>query len=395
MSESLKRVSGFLRRWAVGPMTPFVRLGILLIINMREIFFRRTICSVLLISLGIPTAAQIVIVPTFGGASYGGAAAVLPSASLQAPALSPSLSIGAPSLAASLRAAPAAFAAVPAAAALTAASAPAIAEPEEPHHTLTGDIRFIRNFHSDALGNSRNIAVYLPPGYESSNERYPVLYMQDGQNLFDAATAYGGNEWGIDEICERMMRSGELPPFIVVAVYNTDARISEYTPVPDPGYGGGRGDLYEKFLIKELKPFIDANLRTLPDAEHTGLMGSSLGALISLHVGLGRPDVFSRIGALSPSLWWADGELTKRLAASAPPQSRARVWLDMGTREGDNPAQRVAETREMGQVLEVRGWREGDDLAVRVVEGAGHNELAWRDRVAEVLKFLFPIQPRP
>jgi predicted alpha/beta superfamily hydrolase len=359
---------------------------------MRELSFWRAICSALLLTGGIPCAAQIVTVPTVGGAFCGGAAAVLPGASLQPTALAPSLSIAAPSLAASLPAAPAAFAAAPAQAAIPAASVPISGDRE---HTLTGDVRFIRNFHSDALGNSRTVAVYLPPGYESSNERYPVLYMQDGQNLFDAATAYGGNEWQIDETCERLMRSGELPPFIVVAVYNTDDRIPEYTPVPDPGYGGGRGELYGKFLIDELKPFIDKNLRTLPDAEHTGLMGSSLGGLISLHLGLGRPDVFSRIGALSPSLWWADGELTKRLEASAPPQSRARVWIDMGTREGDNPGGRVAETRVLGGVLQARGWREGDDLSVQVIDGAGHNESSWRERAAEVLKFLFPVQPRP
>jgi predicted alpha/beta superfamily hydrolase len=354
--------------------------------------------SLLLFFAGTPSMAQVMTAPVTGGMNLGGAAAAVGSVSLPAPSLSPSLSIAAPMLAASLPAAPAAFAAfaaAPAAAAIAAASVPDFAAPSGPNHTLTGDVRFIRDFHSDALGNSRTVAVYLPPGYESSNARYPVLYMQDGQNLFDAATAYGGNEWEIDETCERLMRSGELPPFIVVAVYSTNDRIPEYTPVPDPGYGGGRGDLYAKFLIDELKPYVDANLRTLPGAENTGLMGSSLGGLISLHLGLGRPDVFSRIGALSPSLWWADGELTKRLAASPPPEERARVWLDMGTREGDNPGQRVADTRELGGVLQARGWREGDDLAVRVIDGAGHNEASWRERAAEVLKFLFPARPRP
>jgi predicted alpha/beta superfamily hydrolase len=118
-------------------------------------------------------------------------------------------------------------------------------------------------------------------------------------------------------------------------------------------------------------------------------MGSSLGGLISLHLGLERPDVFSRIGALSPSLWWANAELTRRLAAAPPPETRARVWLDMGTREGDAPSQRVAETRDLGAVLVSRGWREDRDLTVRVVADGAHDEASWRQRAAEVLKFLF------
>lgn len=342
------------------------------------------ICGAAILAAGMPAAAQIVTVPALGGSFLGGAAAAVHATPLQAPALSLAPGLAAPSLAPSLAAS------LPA---LPAASAPLSSA--QGRAARTGVVRFIHDFHSDSLGNSRRVAVYLPPGYESSTERYPVLYMQDGQNLFDVDTERGGQKWGIDAICDRLIGSGELPPFIVVAVDNTPDRIPEYTPVPDPGYGGGRGDLYGKFLIDELKPFVDANLRTLPGPENTGLMGSSLGGLISLHVGLGRPDVFSRVGALSPSLWWADEELTKRLESSAPPQSRARVWLDMGTREGDNPGQRVAETRVLGGVLQARGWREGDDLAVRVIDGAGHNEGAWRERAAEVLKFLFPARPRP
>jgi predicted alpha/beta superfamily hydrolase len=325
--------------------------------------------------LGPAASAQIVTVPTVVGPALGGAAAAVHAPSIQAPVLSPALSLQAPSLVAPL----------------AAPSAPVFSGPLRAGPTTRPAIRFIRDFHSDALGNSRAIAVFLPPGYETSNERYPVLYVQDGQNLFDAV-AEQGRSWGLDETCERLMRAGELPPFIVVGVYNSPDRIPEYTPVRDPGYGGGRGNLYGKFLIDELKPFIDANWRTRPGPESTALMGSSLGGLISLHVGLGRPDVFSRVGALSPSLWWADEELTRRLDAQPAAQSRARVWLDMGTREGDDPGRRVEETRTLGAVLQARGWRPGDDLAVRVIDGAGHDENAWRARVAEVLKFLFPVR---
>ncbi|HXT00641.1 MAG TPA: alpha/beta hydrolase-fold protein, partial [Elusimicrobiota bacterium] len=326
--------------------------------------------------------AQIVTLPSAVGSSLGGAAASIQAPSIQAPVLTPALTLSAPALSSPLQA----------------PSAPIFSAPPAAENAFRGDVRIIRDFRSQILGNSRSIAVYLPPGYESSNERYPVLYVQDGQNLFDAV-AEQGRSWGLDETCERLMRSGELPPFIIVGVYNTLNRIPEYTPVPDDEYGGGNGELYGQFLIKELKPYIDANLRTLPGPESTGLMGSSLGALISLHVGLDHPDVFSRIGALSPSLWWANAELTRRLGSAPPPESRARVWVDMGTREGDHPDQRVAETLDFGRMLQARGWRTGSNLSVRVIDGAGHNEGAWRARAAEVLKFLFPSRrptgPRP
>ena len=341
-------------------------------------------CAALLLAHGSPSWAQIVTVPAFGGAG------VLGASSFRAPALSPSLSIAAPMVAASLPAAPAALAAAP----VAAASVPVSSGRGS---ALTGDIRYIRDFRSEALGNSRTVAVFLPPGYDSSNERYPVLYMQDGQNLFDASTAYNGNSWDLNEICQRLMLSGELPPFIVVAVDNAGkARTNEYSPVADETYGGGGGDLYGKFLIKELKPFIDSNLRTLPEAENTGIMGSSLGGLISLHVGLSRPDVFMRIGGPSASLWWANRELTRRLAASPLPSGPLpRVWVDMGTREGDHPDKRVEELLGLGEVLKARGWREGDDLAVRVIDGGTHDEPSWRARSAEILKFLFPVGTRP
>jgi predicted alpha/beta superfamily hydrolase len=333
-----------------------------------------------------------------GGASFGGAAAV-GAVPIQATALSPF--IQAPILAASLPAAPAPLAAVEAAAAIPAASVPRFAAAAGPGHTLTGDVRFIENFRSAALGNSRTVAVYLPPGYDSSNERYPVLYAHDGQNLFDGATAFGGSEWGLDETAERLIRSGELPPFIIVAPYNGgNERIDEMTWVPDPEDGGGKkGELYADFIVNELRPYIDANLRTRPGEPR--LLGSSLGANMNLHIARTRPGIFTAgVGAMSSSIGWADREITKRYAWDPLPQPRPRIWLDMGTREGDarRPERfpvRVEEVQELGEVLRARGWRDGEDLSVRVIEGAEHAEYWWNLRAAEVLKFLFPVRPRP
>lgn len=179
---------------------------------------------------------------------------------------------------------------------------------------------------------------------------------------------------------------------IIVAPYNTPARISEYTPVADAEYGGGSADAYGRFLSDELKPFIDSRLRTLTGPEDTAVMGSSLGGLISLHLALTRPDLFSRAAALSPSLWWADGYMARWVRGAALPATRPGLWVDMGTEEGDGSeahAGNVSRLRAFDAVLRERGWS-GADIETRVIAGAGHNERAWRDRAAVVLSFLFP-----
>lgn len=256
-----------------------------------------------------------------------------------------------------------------------------------------GRVRIIRDFDSRILGNRRDVAVYFPPGYEEGSARYPVLYVQDGQNIFDPATAYGGTDWGLAQTCDRLIKAGEMAPVIIVAPYNTSGRAGEYTPVPDAGYGGGNGDAYGRFLSDELKPFVDANLRTRPEAESTAIMGSSLGGLISLHLAFTRPEVFSRAAALSPSLWWAEGYMARWTRRSRLPEPRPRLWIDMGTKEGDEPSDHesnVQGLRAFGAALSERGWRIGAGFSVREIAGGAHNESAWRARAADVLKFLFP-----
>ncbi|PYI49617.1 MAG: hypothetical protein DMF10_01045 [Verrucomicrobia bacterium] len=165
-----------------------------------------------------------------------------------------------------------------------------------PKHTLTGNIKRHRAFHSRFLGNRRDVLVYLPPGYSRfSSRRYPVLYMHDGQNVFDAATSFAGVEWGMDETAQQLIHRKLVEPVIIVAVANIgEERVHEYAPTPgviEPKdyprkRSRGLAHIYGQFLIQELKPFIDKNYRTKPDAESTGLGGSSLGGLATLAIGI-------------------------------------------------------------------------------------------------------------
>ena len=266
-----------------------------------------------------------------------------------------------------------------------------------PDHTLTGDIQSHRAFHSKTLENSRNVLVYLPPNYRRTRtRRYPVLYLQDGQNVFDAATAFGGTEWSVDETAERLVEQNLIEPVIIVAVANTgEDRIHEYAPTRGRLQKGkrkrskGRLRQYGSFLINELKPFIDARYRTLTDAESTGLGGSSLGGLATLALGLWFPDVFRRLAVMSPSIWWDDCTIYN-MVEKLDPETRPplKIWLDTGTRE---PGwERAAVLRD--KLLE-QGWRLDDDLHYLEVEGGDHSERAWGNRFDAVLRFLYPASP--
>ena len=182
-------------------------------------------------------------------------------------------------------------------------------------HTLTGNIHVHHNFHSRHLNADRDVIVYLPPGYDHDpSRRYPVLYLQDGQNLFDAATAFLGNEWGLDETAEQLISGGQIEPLIIVGVYNTGMkRIGEYTPVRDRRGRGGQARRYGKLIVDDLKPFIDQRYRTYQDQTSTGLGGSSLGGLVTLYLGLEYPNVFGKLVVMSPSVWWANRDILRRV----------------------------------------------------------------------------------
>jgi predicted alpha/beta superfamily hydrolase len=173
---------------------------------------------------------------------------------------------------------------------------------------------------------------------------------------------------------------------IIVGIYNTKARVREYTPTHVPKLGGGRADRYAKFLIEEVKPFVESQYRTLSGPANTGIGGSSLGGLVSLYVGLKHADIFGKIAALSPSVWW-NQMVIHRLVRGMNVNPRPRIWLDIGTREGPRMVPVVERFRD---VLLQKGWRLGQDLDYERVEGAQHNEAAWAQRVGPFLQFLYP-----
>lgn len=264
-------------------------------------------------------------------------------------------------------------------------------------HTLTGNIESHPAFPSKILGNSRDVLVYLPPGYRRARtRRFPVLYLQDGQNVFDAATAFGGVEWRADETAQRLVEQELIDPVIIVAVANAgEARIHEYAPTRGRLEEGKRkrskGLLrhYGSFLINELKPFIDARYRTLSGPEYTGLGGSSLGGLATIALGLWYPNVFRRLAVMSPSIWWDDCVLYKMVEdldeQAKPPLD---IWLDTGTNEPGWERARV-----LRDGLLEKGWRLHDDLHYFEDEGAGHTEAAWAHRFDAALRFLYPPPP--
>lgn len=259
--------------------------------------------------------------------------------------------------------------------------------------SLSGDVRPLDPVASSVLGNTREVWVWLPPGYDAPNNvaRYPVLYMQDGQNVFDGATSFIPNEeWGADETAEAMVRAGLCEPLIIVAVSNAGtARADEYLPTRGTlgkTTVGGKADLYGKFLATELKPKIDKAFRTRTGPEDTAVCGSSFGGIVSLHLVLSMPEVFGKAIVMSPSLWWDGGVMTKRVQEREE-RPRPRLWLDMGHLE--DPAA-IMNSRAMQKALNAKGWEQGKDLVYIEYLGAGHNERAWRERFDLALAFTFP-----
>jgi enterochelin esterase-like enzyme len=255
----------------------------------------------------------------------------------------------------------------------------------------------------------RNITVWLPPGYEQDTAHYAVLYMHDGQNLFEPETAYAGREWGIDEAMSALIAEGTVRKTIVVGVWNTPKRFLEYFPqqaferLPEPlrevfaGAAGGTpvSDAYLRFMVEELKPFIDATYRTRPGREDTFVMGSSMGGLVSTYALIRHPDVFGGAGAVSTHWPMANpetetaavlfGAMLATIEEGLKP-GNGRIYFDFGTVNLDawyEPLQ-----VQVDAVMTRNGFTRGRDWVTEKFEGADHNEVSWRARVHVPLTFL-------
>jgi predicted alpha/beta superfamily hydrolase len=247
---------------------------------------------------------------------------------------------------------------------------------------------------------ARNVDVWLPPGYgQDPAKRYPVLYMHDGQNLFDPATSYGNVDWAVDEAMMRLIEQGDVREAIVVGVWNSPKRFQEYMPqravlgmdeIPVPDLDVRADDVisdrYLAFLVTELKPFIDATYATLPDRADTTLMGSSMGGLISQYAMSKYPEVFGGAGCVSTH-WPAGGGIAlDDFAAHLPDPATHKYWFDFGTATLDasyEPYQRRAD-----EILRKAGYVEGQNWITKKFDGAEHSEKAWRLRVDQPLRFL-------
>lgn len=256
------------------------------------------------------------------------------------------------------------------------------------------------DFPTQILGGNRKVLVYLPPGYVAADPwKYPVVYVQDGQNVFDPKTAAFGVDWAMHFAAEKSIEARRLQPVVIVAVYNSRHRVDEYTPTADRSHKGGKATFYLQFLIRELKPFIDANYNVSARSEDTCILGSSLGGLLALFAGWQYPEVFGAVAALSPSLWWAGRDLITAIGGTpqlATPSTR--IYVDMGTRESNDDhnnngvADVLDELRTLRAVLLYHGYRLNHNLWYDEIAGAAHTESDWAARVGRVLELLFPFK---
>jgi predicted alpha/beta superfamily hydrolase len=263
-----------------------------------------------------------------------------------------------------------------------------------PHFNATqGTVKqLFASFQSKIVSYGQIVWVYLPPSYdENTLARYPVLYMHDGQNLFDPARAFGGNEWKVDETLDAAAEQQPAPTsireIIVVGPEAGPDRNNLYTPTVDPTQGfGGEGDKYLQMLVTELKPQVDAMLRTMPEREHTGILGSSLGGLISAYAGCTHADTYGLMGAMSPSTWWDSTVIitdVKAMGATRP----QLVYVDSGDSGTSNDD--VTDTANLAVAFQGLGYAKGSTLDYLVQAGGQHNEIYWAQRFPGAAQFLF------
>jgi predicted alpha/beta superfamily hydrolase len=248
--------------------------------------------------------------------------------------------------------------------------------------TATPNVSIINDFFIPELRRNRRIWVYLPLDYKKTDKCYPVIYMHDGQNLFDRMTSYSG-EWQVDETMNLLQAQGDFGAIVVGIDNGGINRLNEYSPWRNSNYGGGEGDLYLDFIVKTLKPYIDTNYRTLPERATTGMIGSSMGGLITMYAGLKYPDIFSKLGVFSPSFWF--GSNIFKLAREKLKMFDTKVYLMGGEKES---ATMVSSLRRMYDTLQAVGYTK-EELHLAIRPDAMHSEWFWQREYPIAYKWLF------
>lgn len=234
------------------------------------------------------------------------------------------------------------------------------------------------------LNRTRKIWIYLPPDYETSSKTYPVIYMQDGQNLFDNATAFAG-EWQVDETLNSLFAQGDYGAIVIGIENGGGNRINEYTPWNNSQYGGGEGSQYMDFVAQTLKPYVDANYRTKTGREYTALIGSSLGGLISTYGSVKYSDVFSKVGSFSPAYWIVRDQLDNYLATTGADLSALRIYFVAGSNESSTMS---ADIESVKNRLQAKGLSAAN-TKVKLDSYGQHNEAYWRGEFAAAYQWLF------
>lgn len=241
---------------------------------------------------------------------------------------------------------------------------------------IAGTIKFFENFESKILNNKRRIFVWLPPDYKSNPvQKYPVLYMNDGQNLVDPTTAYTGYDWRVDETATKLIKSYKLKPLIIVGINNTPDRLEEYSNTE-------KGKNYLRFITSELKPFIDSNFRTFIDPGNTAIMGSSMGGLISFLAVWNYPEIFSKAGCMSSSFYYHSDHAIELVRNYSGPKKDIKIYIDHGE-DG------LVRGQQMFCALSSKGYVVGTDIDYFYAPGAEHNEKEWAIRLERPLRFFF------
>lgn len=259
------------------------------------------------------------------------------------------------------------------------------------HSTRDEHVIDLGIFGKRSTGTEHKVLVHVPPSYEEDGETdYKVLYMLDGENIFDCATAFGGHAWDADQTHDRLVEEGLIEPFFIVAIYHNCQRERIFTPIRDRWLGiGGEIDQLERLIMEELDPVVRKRFRIESGPWARAVCGSSLGGLASFHLGWRHPRWFGYVVAMSPSLWWGHYHTISMISRDNGSVKPNRFWIDMGTHESEMPILSIRDVTNLTALMAERGH----DVALYLDEGARHSELAWKDRLAEVFKWLWSSPP--